>query len=76
MKEEDLFDEPCDIIVGYLMADKFPSLDDLIRLSISSPVHWLAGGDQGWRTVHWIATSIDERSPGRLLLPAPQLSRE
>ena len=59
------------------MADKFPSLDDLIRLSISSPVHWLAGGDQGWRTVHWIATSIDEAQSGDvLLLPAPQLSRE
>ena len=59
------------------MADKFLSLDELIRLSFSEAVRWLIGEDQGRRPVHWVVTALGEAQAGDvLLLPASQLSQE
>jgi purine catabolism regulator len=59
------------------MSVGYPTLKEVLRLAISQPIMWLAGGDAELRLVRWIATSIDEAQAGDLLLlPASRLSRE
>lgn len=59
------------------MSISHPLLKEILRLSTSQPVTWLSGAADEARTVHWVATALDDAGPGDiLLLPASQLSSE
>jgi len=57
------------------MSGTYPALNDLLRLSLSEPVHWLSEEGAINTPVHWVATSLEEARPGDLLLvPSEQLT--
>ena len=50
------------------MAAKSPDLKELLRLSFSAPVAWLAGEAHSQRLIHWVALGLPEAQPGDLVL--------
>ncbi len=57
------------------MSAAYPTLKEVLRLSIAQPVTWLSGADSGSRPVRWVATLPDEAGQDDiLLLPASRLS--
>lgn len=59
------------------MTKTTPTLKELLRLTFSEPITWLAGEAEVNRSVNWVALSLQEARPGDiLLLPASLLSEE
>ncbi len=59
------------------MTETTPTLKELLRLTFSEPITWLAGEAEDNRVVNWVALSLQEaRSGDVLLLPASLLSDE
>lgn len=59
------------------MNSGYPTFKEILRLSISEPITWLAGADAATRPVRWIASSAAEAQAGDiLLLPATELNGE
>ena len=55
----------------------YPTLKEVLRLSTSQPVTWLAGAGSEACSVRWVVISPDEVGPGDiLLLPVSRLSNE
>jgi hypothetical protein len=53
------------------------TLKEILRLSISEPINWLAGAGSEMRPAGWVTNSIEEAGPGDiLLLPASQLNSQ
>jgi len=53
-----------------LAPSAFPNLQQLLRLSFSEPVLWLAGGTQDNIQIAWVSVTLKDMRPGDLLLLA------
>ncbi|MGW8249427.1 MAG: PucR family transcriptional regulator [Anaerolineales bacterium] len=57
------------------MDNTYPTLKEVLRLSVSEPITWLSGTDAESCPVRWVAGSVDEAQNGDLLvIPASHLN--